>query len=121
MTITTVQKQIALSQLDPWGTVADLGSTILEGEVKAFGKMTFGAPTDPVSSAYFGVSKGKFRMEYPFNEQAVVVTGEVILTEEATGKSTRYGVGDTWFVTKGTVIIWEIVSDEFVKHYFAVA
>lgn len=87
MTITTIEQHIKLSALDAWGTVADLGSTILEGEVKAFGKMTFGAPTDPVSSAYFGATQGKFRMEYPFNEQATVVTGEVILTEEATGNS----------------------------------
>ncbi|MGU9857327.1 cupin domain-containing protein [Pseudomonas sp. LF245] len=121
MTITTIEQHIKLSALDAWGTVADLGSTILEGEVKAFGKMTFGAPTDPVSSAYFGTTKGKFRMEYPFNEQATVVTGEVILTEEATGNSTRYGVGDSWFVIKGTAVVWEIVSEEFVKHYFAVA
>jgi uncharacterized cupin superfamily protein len=38
--------------------------------------MTHGAPTDPVSSAYFGTTQGKFRMVYPFSEQAVIVTGE---------------------------------------------
>nr|BFE97301.1 hypothetical protein GCM10020185_78370 [Pseudomonas brassicacearum subsp. brassicacearum] len=41
------KKDIQLSDLDAWGTVADLGSQILEGEVKAFGKMTFGAPHRP--------------------------------------------------------------------------
>ena len=51
MTLTTLKHNIPLSELDAWGTVADLGSQILEGEVRAFGKMTFGAPTDPVSSA----------------------------------------------------------------------
>jgi uncharacterized cupin superfamily protein len=121
MPLTTLEKNIQLSDLDAWGTVADLGSQILEGEVKAFGKMTFGAPTDPVSSAYFGTTQGKFRMVYPFAEQATVVTGEVVLTDEATGQSTRYKAGDSWFVTKGTAVLWEVVSESFVKHYFAVA
>lgn len=120
MPIVTIKQDIQLSDLDAWGTVADLGSEILEGEVKAFGKMTFGAPTDPVSSAYFGTTHGKFRMVYPFAEQATVVTGEVVLTDESTGHSTRYHVGDSWFVTKGTAVLWEVVSESFVKHYFAV-
>lgn len=120
MALTVVQNGITLDQLDAWGTVADLGSEILEGEVKCFGKMTAGAPTDPVSSAYFGTTKGKFRMTYPFNEQATVVTGEIILTDESTGQSSRFKAGDTWFVTKGTPVLWEVLSDSFVKHYYAV-
>ena len=120
MPVTTLKKDVQLSDLDAWGTVADLGSEILEGEVKAFGKMTFGAPTDPVSSAYFGTTHGKFRMVYPFTEQATVVTGEVVLTDEGTGQSTRYKAGDSWFVTKGTAVLWEVASESFVKHYFAV-
>ncbi|MDD1012735.1 cupin domain-containing protein [Pseudomonas rubra] len=120
MTLTAVKQNIPLSELDAWGTVADLGSEILEGEVRAFGKMTFGAPTDPVSSAYFGTTTGKFRMVYPFNEQAVVVTGRVRLTDEATGVSRTYSQGDSWFVSKGTPVLWEILSESFVKHYFAV-
>ena len=121
MTLTVLKHHIQLGELDAWGTVADLGSEILEGEVNAFGKMTHGAPTDPVSSAYFGTTQGKFRMVYPFNEQATVVTGEVVLTDESTGQSTRYKAGDSWFVTKGTPVLWEILSEIFVKHYLAVA
>ena len=121
MPLHTARHDIQLSELDAWGTVADLGSEILEGEVRAFGKMTFGAPTDAVSSAYFGTTQGKFRMVYPFNEQAVVVTGAVRLTDESTGQVSEYKVGDSWFVTKGTPVLWEILSESFVKHYFAVA
>lgn len=121
MALTAIQQGIALDQLDAWGTVADLGSEILEGEVRCFGKMTAGAPTDAVSAAYFGTTKGKFRMTYPFNEQATVVTGEVILTDESSGQKTHFKAGDTWFVTKGTPVLWEVVSDSFIKHYYAVA
>ncbi|MDD2054236.1 cupin domain-containing protein [Pseudomonas putida] len=121
MSLTAIKNGITLDQLDAWGTVADLGSEILEGEVKCFGKMTAGAPTDPVSAAYFGTTQGKFRMVYPFNEQATVVTGEVVLTDESSGQTSRFKAGDSWFVTKGTPVLWEVVSDSFVKHYYAVA
>lgn len=115
-----IKQGTTIADLDAWGTVADLGSEILEGEGKAFGKMTFGAPTDPVSSAYFGVTRSKFRMVYPFNEQATVVSGEVTLTDEASGKTTTYKAGDSWFVEKGTPVLWDVTSEAFVKHYFAV-
>jgi uncharacterized cupin superfamily protein len=107
--------------LDPWGTVADLGAEILEGELRAFGSMVFGAPTDPVSCGYFAVTRGKFRMNYPYTEHAVVVEGTVTLTDERTGKATTYGPGDAWFVEKGTPVLWEVTSDRFVKNYLGVA
>lgn len=115
-----VSTALNVNDLDAWGTVADMGSEILEGDGAAFGKMTFGAPTDPVSSAYFGVKKSKFRMTYPFNEHAVVVQGEVELTDENTGEKTLYKEGDIWFVEKNTPVLWDIKSDTFIKHYFAV-
>ncbi len=108
-------------ELDAWGTVADLGSEILEGECKALGKMVFGAPTDALSSAYFGVTRGKFRMTYPFNEHATVIAGSLTLTDERTGEATTYNPGDGWFVEKGTPVLWEVHTDHFVKHYLAVA
>ena len=101
--------------------MTDLGSQLLEGDGKAFGKMTFGARTGPVGSAYFGTTQRTFRRVYPFTEQATLVTGEVLLTDETTGLQTRFKAGDSWFVTKGTVVLWEIVSPIFIKHYFAVA
>ncbi|WP_392664478.1 cupin domain-containing protein [Amaricoccus sp. B4] len=107
--------------LDSWGTVADLGSEILEGECAALGKMVFGAPADPVSCAYFGATRGVFRMTYPFNEHAVVVEGEVTLKNEATGESRTYGPGEGWFVEKGTPVLWTVKTDRFVKNYLAVA
>jgi len=107
--------------LDSWGTVADLGSEILEGECKASGKMVFGTPDAPVSCAFFAVTTGRFRMVYPFTEHAVVVEGDVTLTDENTGTSTTYGPGDGWFIEKDTPILWEIAGERFVKNYLAIA
>jgi len=39
MPLTALKHNVQLSELDAWGTVADLGSQILEGDVRAFGKM----------------------------------------------------------------------------------
>ncbi|QCW28526.1 cupin domain-containing protein [Lysobacter enzymogenes] len=121
MSMTPIERGLSIEALDPWGTVADLGSQPLEGEVRAYGRMTYGAPTDALSAGYFGATRGKFRLVYPFAEHAVVVAGEVALTDESTGTTTRYRAGDGWFVAKGTSTVWEILSDEFVKHYVAVA
>ena len=107
--------------LDPWGTVADLGSEILEGDCLALGRMVHGAPGDPVSCAYFGATRGMFRMTYPFNEHAVVLEGEVTLTNEATGESRTYRPGEGWFVEKGTPVLWTIPGARFVKSYVAFA
>ena len=107
--------------LDSWGTVADLGSTILQGEVKAFGHLHHGTPQSPISAGYFACTQGKFEMTYPFTEHATVVEGECVLTDPRTGESTRYGVGDSWFVEKGTAVIWDILTPRFAKHYMAAA
>ncbi|MDH2432133.1 cupin domain-containing protein [Pokkaliibacter sp. MBI-7] len=120
MAFSAITLGTTLAELDAWGSVTDLGSELLEGDVKAYGKMTFGGPTDAVSAGCFGATQGKFRMVYPFNEQATVLSGEVILTDESSGESRHYRAGDSWFVTKGTAVLWEVVSDSFVKHYFAV-
>jgi len=120
MSLTLLKNGITLDELDAWGSVADLGSEIIEGDVTAYGRMSFGAPTDPISAAYFGTNKGTFRMTYPFSEQATLLTGELLLTDESTGVSTRFKAGDSWFVEKGTPVVWEVVSDAgFVKHYLA--
>jgi len=110
-----------IPELDNWGTVADLGSEILEGECRALGKMIFGTPDGPVSCAYFAVTSGSFRMTYPFTEHAVVVEGSVTLIDERTGASARYSPGDAWFIEKGTPVVWHVHGQRFVKNYMAVA
>ncbi|WP_179402483.1 cupin domain-containing protein [Burkholderia guangdongensis] len=117
----SIKAGAALPQLDSWGTVADLGSTITEGEAKASGHVHFGTPTSPVSAGYFACTKGKFEMVYPFSEHATVVEGECTLLNRTTGEAVHYKAGDGWFIEKGTPIAWDIQSERFVKHYMAVA
>jgi uncharacterized cupin superfamily protein len=115
-----IKQDDAVPELESWGTVADLGSEILEGECKASGKMVFGAPDAAVACAYFAVTRGRFRMVYPFTEHAVVVEGQVTLTHESSGASSTYGPGDGWFIQKGTPVVWEIAGERFVKNYLSI-
>ncbi|AWM80294.1 hypothetical protein DKL61_07930 [Gammaproteobacteria bacterium ESL0073] len=110
---------ITLDQLDSWGTVVDLGSTIVEGDANAYGKFTLGTPDQPSSGGYFGVTKSIFRMTYPFSEQATVVKGQVTLTNEDTGEKWTFKEGDSWIVEKGTKVLWQVDTDYFIKHYFS--
>ncbi|MDC4327783.1 cupin domain-containing protein [Acinetobacter baumannii] len=122
MALTSIGKLNHLEDLDAWGQITDLGGEVLDGSpnVKVFGKMSLGAPTDAISSGYFGTEKGKYRLVYPFSEQAVIVFGEVAITDESTGVTTTFKAGDFWVVEKGTSTVWEVKSDFFIKHYFAV-
>jgi uncharacterized cupin superfamily protein len=110
----------ALPELESWGTVANLGSSLIQGEANAQGLVHFGTPTSPQSAGYFACTKGKFDMEYPFHEHATVLEGEVTLSNRKTGESIHFKSGDSWFIEKGTQISWDVHSERFVKHYFAV-
>lgn len=114
-----IKKNVQLDELDSWGTITDLGSEIVEGECKIFGKFTVGNPEIPINGGYFAVTKGIFRMTYPFSEQATIVTGKLKLTDEKTGESWELNEGDSWVVEKGTTLLWEVETDFFVKHYLS--
>lgn len=120
MSLISLGQAPGLQQMHAIGSVANLGAEVLSGDVQAYALGTFGAPTDPVSAGYFAVTPGSFRMSYPFNEQATVVQGEVTLTDTASGQSRTYRTGDSWFVTQGTEVVWQVTGDVFVKHFFAV-
>lgn len=109
----------ALPELQQIGSVANLGSTVVEGNPQAGVAMLFGGPEDNLSCGIFSCTRGKFRMVYPFTEHATVLEGVVILTDENSGQSVEYRAGDSWFVEKQTPMLWEITSDRFVKHYLA--
>jgi uncharacterized cupin superfamily protein len=111
---------MTIAHLDSWGGLRNLGAEILEGgDVQAYGKTTHGAPADPINAGYFGTSKGKYRLLYPFSEQATILQGVVRIVDESTGQSAQFHAGDSWFVEKGTSTVWEVLSDSFTKHYLA--
>lgn len=109
----------AIPELESWGTVADLGSIILEGEGHASGRFTHGGPETPVSGGFFAVTKSVFRMVYQFTEHALVLEGSVTLKNEATGETHTYKPGDGWMIEKGTPVLWTVTSQRFAKHFMS--
>ncbi|MFC0180165.1 cupin domain-containing protein [Thorsellia kenyensis] len=109
----------AIPTLHKIGSITLLGSTVIEGDPQASALSTLGEPSDNLNGGYFACTHGKFSMTYPFTEYATVLSGSLALTNELTGERTVYGPGDSWIVEKGTPVTWEVLSDEFVKHYLA--
>lgn len=120
MSLIPIDPQTKLSDLHVLGELKELGPEILEGNhVLAYGLPTHGVFTDAINAGYFGTSKGRYRIVYPFSEQATLLQGEVRITDESTGTSTVFKPGDSWFVEKGTSTLWEVLSEGYVKHYLA--
>ncbi|GAA5013645.1 cupin domain-containing protein [Acinetobacter puyangensis] len=122
MALTAIEKITELTSLDAWGYITNISGKLVDQteDIEIFGKMTFGAPNDPISAGYFATKKGKYQLVYSFSEQAILLAGEITITDEVTGHCTTYKPGDFWVVEKGTSTIWQIKSEYFIKHYFAV-
>lgn len=120
MSLTPIAQGTTLADLTALGSLSALGAEIFEGgDVQFYGKPTHGGPADAISAGFFGTTKGKYRLVYPFSEQATLLHGQVRITDESTGQSTVFGPGDTWFVTKGTSTLWDVLSDGYTKHYLS--
>lgn len=114
------RSDMTLAQLDDWGDLSQLQATLLDGDGKIYGKYFINDPARRVDAGYFAVKQNKFSMTFPFSELATVLQGSVTLTNSATGERKTYHPGDSWIIRKGTPIVWETHSAEFVKYYFKV-
>lgn len=108
-----------IPELNPIGSISVLGATPLSGDPQAALLMLYGEPQDAFTCGLFSATQGSFSMTYPFTEQATVLEGEVELTVESTGITTRYQPGDTWFAEQGTTVLWKVLTPRFVKCYLA--
>ena len=105
--------------LDVWGPPEKLSAVTLEGEPIMYGKPLYGTGEGPITDGVYEVTKGKFKVIYPFHEHATVLEGEVTLSDEA-GNSVTYGPGDSWFCHQGEVITWDVKSERLRKTFFVV-
>ena len=105
--------------LDVWGPPERLSAVTLEGEPVMHGTNLYTSANGQVLSGIYEVTKGKFKVIYPFHEHATVLDGEVTLTDEA-GNSVTYGPGDSWFCHQGEVVTWD-VKEKLRKTFFVVS
>ena len=122
MSMIPLQQGKTIAELASIGSLTALGGEILEGgDVQAYAHSTYGTFTDAVNAGYFGTGKGKYRLVYPFSEQATIMHGEVRITDESTGETRHFRAGDSWFVTKGTSTVCEVLTDSYTKHFLLFA
>ncbi len=105
--------------LDVWGPPERLSAVTLEGVPIMHGKALYGGSEGPISAGVYEVTRGKFKVIYPFHEHATVLEGEVTLSDE-NGNSVTYGPGDSWFCHQGEVITWNVRSERLRKAFFVV-
>ena len=79
------------------------------------GKNLYSSNGGQVLSGIYEVTKGRFKVIYPFHEHATVLDGEVTISDEAV----TYGPGDSWFCHQGEVVTWD-VKDHLRKTFFVV-
>jgi uncharacterized cupin superfamily protein len=103
-----------------FGSVANLGARVLEGDPQARGAALVGQEGDPKILGIFACTQGRFQVDHGFAEHATLVSGRVTLIDNLSGERKTFGPGEAWYIEKGENIDWIIESDEMVKHYLAI-
>lgn len=107
-------EKVPESELMDLGPPAGLGGTVLEGDPKISARIDYAAGN--LLAGVFQATTGTVLIHFPFTEHATILSGEVQLTD-ASGNSAHLGEGDSYFITQGSVILWE-VSGAFVQKTF---
>lgn len=115
-----IKKDYAVKDMVDIGSVANLGAEVLAGNPEAKGSFLVGNPETNLAVAFFYCTKGSFRVDYPFSEHGTVLNGTVTLTNEATGQKETYEQGDSWYINKGDVVVFDIETEDFLKHYMSI-
>ncbi|WP_417764828.1 cupin domain-containing protein [Shewanella chilikensis] len=115
-----LKEEVKNTELAAFGSVANLGANVLEGDPQASGAVLVGEDGEPQQLGVFACTQGVFQVDHTFAEHATLVKGKVTLTDMNTGDSKTFGPGDAWYIAKGENLKWNIQSDEMVKHYLAI-
>ncbi len=106
---------IAESDLMALGPPADLGGTVLAGDPRISARIDYAHAN--LVAGVFQATQGKVRIHFPFTEHATILHGEVELTDEW-GNAARLEVGDSYLITQGSVILWEVRGAAVQKTFF---
>src|SRR5262249_48872343 len=107
-------EKVPQSELQDLGPPGNLGGTVLSGDPKISARIDYAAGN--LLGGVFQATSGTVLIHFPFTEHATILSGEVQLTD-ASGNSAHLGEGDSYFITQGSVILWE-VNGAFVQKTF---
>lgn len=108
-------ERVPESELFDLGPPEGLGGEVLEGDPKISARIDYA--TGDLLAGVFQATRGKVLIHFPFSEHATILNGEVKLTDEW-GNSVHLGAGDSYFITQGSVILWEVRGDRVQKTFF---
>jgi uncharacterized cupin superfamily protein len=108
-------EKVPESELADLGPPENLGATVLEGDPKISARIDYAQ--GGLLGGVFQATRGKARIDFPFTEHATILTGEVELTDQW-GNHVRLEAGDSYFITQGSVIVWEVRGRAVQKTFF---
>jgi len=108
-------ERVPESELFDLGPPEGLGGTVLEGDPKISARIDYAQGN--LLGGVFQATGGTVLIHFPFTEHATILTGEVELTDEW-GNSAHLGAGDSYFITQGSVILWEVRGERVQKTFF---
>ncbi len=103
------------SELVDLGVPENLGGTVLEGDPTISARIDYAQ--GPLLAGVFQATRGKVRIGFPFTEHATILNGEVELTDQW-GNYARLEAGDSYFITQGSIILWEVRGHSVQKTFF---
>ena len=108
-------EKVPETELFDLGPPEGLGGTVLEGDPKISARIDYAA--GHLLAGVFQATRGTVLIHFPFSEHATILSGEVELTDEW-GNSAHLGAGDSYFITQGSVILWEVRGARVQKTFF---
>ena len=108
-------EKVPESELVDLGPPEGLGGMVLEGDPKISARIDYARGN--LLAGVFQATRGKVLIYFPFTEHATILNGEVELTDEW-GNSAHLGAGDSYFITQGSVILWEVRGERVQKTFF---
>lgn len=108
-------ERVAESDLVDLGPPANLGGTVLEGDPRISARIDYAR--GGLLAGVFQATRGKARIRFPFTEHATILHGEVELTDHW-GNHARLGAGDSYLITQGSVVLWEVRGPAVQKTFF---
>jgi uncharacterized cupin superfamily protein len=108
-------EKVPASELVDLGPPEGLGGTVLEGDPKISARVDYAEGN--LLAGVFQATRGTVLIDFPFSEHATILNGEVELTDES-GNSAHLGAGDSYFITQGSIILWEVRGARVQKTFF---
>jgi len=108
-------ERVPESEMFDLGPPEGLGGTVLEGDPRISARIDFAQGN--LLAGVFQATRGTVLIHFPFTEHATILSGEVELTDEW-GNRAHLGAGDSYFITQGSVILWEVRGDRVQKTFF---